>query len=65
MLKIIIKISSKIYNFMNTVTEHKFVCLMDREVKQTEMSKSDTEKGLLQGQSRKMGGSKIPNSPTV
>ena len=42
---------------MNTVTEHKFVCLMDREVKQTEMSKSDTEKGLLQGQSRKMGGS--------
>lgn len=50
---------------MNTVTEHKFVCLMHREVKQTEMSKSGTEKSLLQGQSRKMGSSKIPNSPTI
>lgn len=50
---------------MNTVTEHKFVCLKHREVKQTEMSKSGSEKSLLQGQSRKMGSSKIPNSPTV
>ena len=46
------------------VTECKFECPMYGEVKQIETSEFGAERGLLQGQSRRMGGlcSKIPNS---
>ena len=46
------------------VTECKFGCPMYGEVKQIETSEFGAERGLLQGQSRRMGGlcSKIPNS---
>ena len=32
---------------MNTVTEHKFVCLMHSEAKQTETSEYEAEKGFF------------------
>ena len=46
------------------VTECKFECPMDGEVKQIETSEFGAERGLLQGQARRMGGlcSKNPNS---
>lgn len=42
----------------------KFMCPMHSEVKKTEMLEFEAEKGLLQGQARRMGGlcPQIPNS---
>lgn len=40
---------------MNTVTEHKSAPEAQREVKQTEMSKSGSEKSLLQGPIKENG----------
>ena len=43
----------------------KFMCLMHREVKQTEMSESGAEKGLLQGAARQVAHAvKTPELPT-
>ena len=49
------------------VDEPKFVCLMDREAKQTKMSESEAEKGLLLGRARRTDRSclKSPKSPTI
>ena len=49
------------------VVEPKFMCLMHSETKQTETSEFGAEKGLLQDQARRMGGScsKNPNSLMV
>ena len=44
-----------------TVTEHKFMCPMHSEAKQTKASEFGAEKGLLQGHA-KIGGS-CPNNP--
>ena len=40
------------------VVEHKSLCLMHTEGKQTEMSEFGAEKGLLKGQARRTGGSR-------
>ena len=47
------------------VTKPKFMCLTHSEAKQTETSGFGAEKGLLQGQARRMGGScsKNPELP--
>ena len=43
---------------LGIVTELKSVCPMHSEAKQTEMSEFGAEKGLLQGQARRTGGSR-------
>ena len=50
-----------------SVVEPKFMCLTHSEAKQAETSESGGEKGLLQGQARRMGSScsKSPNSQRV
>ena len=52
-----------------TVVKTKSVCLMHSEAKQTKMSESGAEKGLLQGQARRTGGlyskTQTPQSPST
>ena len=53
--------------YLVLVDEPKFVCLMDREAKQTKMLEFEVEKGLLLGRARRTDRSclKSPKSPTV
>ena len=50
-------------NSCHSIAKHKFLC----EAKQLETFKFGAEKGLWQGQAKRMGGlcSKTPNSPMV